>query len=174
MTRWLAILPLLALIGFAYIGIVNLNRAEKPTTALSDGRDAPARIFETLIGPELSYDFSNTASDRPIAVNLFASWCGPCIAEHPLLLSLEEQHPDQVYGLLYKDTAENGRAFLQRLGNPYTAVAMDPTGQGGLDFGLTGVPETFIISPKGEILLHVRGPLDADTLQEVSDLLLKE
>ena len=65
MTRWLAILPLLALIGFAYIGIVNLNRAEKPTTALSDGRDAPARIFETLIGPELSYDFSNTASDRP-------------------------------------------------------------------------------------------------------------
>jgi len=152
---------------------MNLNRAEKPTTSLSDGRPAPVRSFETLIGPELEYDFSQIANDRPIAVNLFASWCGPCAVEHPLLLNLEQAYPDQVYGLLYKDTPEKGRAFLQRLGNPYTAVAMDPSGQGGLDFGLTGVPETFVISPKGKILLHVRGPLDADTLQEVSDLLTK-
>jgi cytochrome c biogenesis protein CcmG/thiol:disulfide interchange protein DsbE len=174
MTRWLAILPLLALIGFAFIGVINLNRAEKPTTSLSDGRNAPPRVFETLIGPNPSYDFSQNTGDTPIAVNLFASWCPPCIVEHPLLLSLEERHPNQVYGILYKDTADKGRAFLERLGNPYTAVAMDPTGKGGLDFGLTGVPETFVISPKGKILLHVRGPLDADTLQEVSDLLRKE
>jgi len=127
MTRWLAILPLLALLGFAAIGITNLNRDEKPTTALADGRLAPQRSFETLIGPELEYDFSKIAGEETIAVNLFASWC----------------------------------------------VAMDPTGQGGLDFGLTGVPETFVISPKGEILLHVRGPLDASTLQEVSNLLIK-
>lgn len=174
MTRWIAILPLLALIGFAGIGVMNLNRAEKPTSSLSDGRNAPARTFETLIGPELNYDFSQTAKSEPIIVNLFASWCGPCLLEHPLLLSLEERHPDQMYGLLYKDTADNGRAFLERLGNPYTAVTMDPSGQGGLDFGLTGVPETFVISPEGKILLHVRGPLDEHTVQEVSDLLLTE
>lgn len=171
MTRWLAILPLLALFAFAYIGVSNLVREEKPTSALSDGRAAPARSFETLIGPQLDYDFSNIPGDRPIAVNLFASWCGPCIVEHPLLLALDEAHSDQIYGLLYKDTPENGRAFLARLGNPYTAVAMDPTGQGGLDFGLTGVPETFVINPKGRILLHVRGPLDEKTLQEISNLL---
>ena len=173
MTRWLAILPLLALLGFAAIGITNLNRDEKPTTALADGRLAPQRSFETLIGPELEYDFSKIAGEETIAVNLFASWCGPCAIEHPLLLELETAHPDQIYGLLYKDTPDKGRGFLKRLGNPYTAVAMDPTGQGGLDFGLTGVPETFVISPKGEILLHVRGPLDASTLQEVSNLLIK-
>ena len=171
MTRWLAILPLLALLGFAVIGIINLNRSAPPTTALSDGRPAPARSFETLIGPQLDYDFSNLTGQGPVAVNLFASWCGPCAVEHPLLLELEKAHPDQVYGLLYKDTPENGRLFLERLGNPYTVVAMDPSGQGGLDFGLTGVPETFVISPEGKILLHVRGPLDGDTLQEVSDLL---
>lgn len=171
MTRWLAILPLLALCGLAVVGISNLTRAEKPTSALSDGRAAPERSFDTLIGPQLKYDFSDTAGDKAIAVNLFASWCGPCIVEHPLLLELEKTHPDQIYGLLYKDTPDNGRAFLERLGNPFSAVAMDPNGQGGLDFGLTGVPETFVINPKGRILLHVRGPLDTDTLQEVSVLL---
>jgi len=173
MTRWLAILPFLALLGFAGVGIINLLREEKPTTALSDGRPAPVRSFETLIGPELDYDFSKIAGDKTIAVNLFASWCAPCAVEHPLLLELETAHPQQVYGLLYKDTPDKGRAFLKRLGNPYTAVAMDPTGQGGLDFGLTGVPETFVINPEGKILLHVRGPLDTDTLQEVSDLLIE-
>lgn len=171
MNRWLAILPLLALIGFAVIGMINLNREKAPTTALADGRSAPARSFETLIGPDLSYDFSQIAGEAPIAVNLFASWCGPCALEHPLLLELEKAHPDQIYGLLYKDTPEKGRQFLDRLGNPYKIVAMDPSGQGGLDFGLTGVPETFVISPEGKILLHVRGPLDAGTLQKVSDLL---
>lgn len=173
MTRWLAIIPLIALIAFAGVGIVNLGRAEKPTTSRSDGRNAPSRSFETLIGPELQYDFSEIAGEKPIAVNLFASWCGPCVLEHPLLLSLEERHPEQVYGLLYKDTPDKGRGFLKQRGNPYTAVAMDPTGQGGLDFGLTGIPETFIIGPDGKILLHVRGPLDQSTLQEVSDLLLE-
>lgn len=169
MTRWLAILPLLALLGFATIGIINLNRSEKPTTALTDGRLAPERSFETLIGPEQSYDFSKIKIDRPVAVNLFASWCAPCAVEHPILLELEKAYPDQVFGLLYKDTPEKGRGFLSRLGNPYTAVAMDPEGQGGLDFGLTGVPETFVISPDGRILMHVRGPLDPSTLEQISD-----
>lgn len=173
MTRWLAILPLLALIGFAYIGIANLSREEAPTAARSDGRQAPARSFETLIGPQLTYNFTKLESEAPIAVNLFASWCAPCAVEHPLLLELERRHPGQIYGLLYKDTPEKGRFFLERLGNPYTAVAMDPLGQGGLDFGLTGVPETFVISPDGKILLHVRGPLEPDTLQEVSSILQK-
>lgn len=173
MNRWLAILPLLALLGFGGIAVLNLAREEKPSAGLSDGRDAPTRVFDTLIGPELSYNFSTPPGDRPIAVNLFASWCAPCAVEHPLLLELEKAHPEQIYGLLYDDTPAKGRAFLERLGNPYKAVAMDLDGQGGLDFGLTGVPETFVISPAGKILLHVRGPLEPETVRQISDLLSK-
>jgi cytochrome c biogenesis protein CcmG/thiol:disulfide interchange protein DsbE len=73
--------------------------------------------------------------------------------------------------VLYKDKTENGEDFLERLGNPFTAVALDPEGKGGLDFGLTGVPETFVISGEGEILLHIGGPLDEDSLQKVSEAL---
>jgi len=177
MNRWLAILPLLALLGFAAIGVVNLTQSEDERPGFSDGvtredgRTAPERDFETLIGAELSYNFSTPPGDKPIAVNLFASWCAPCAIEHPLLLELEKAHPDQIYGLLYEDTPEKGRAFLERLGNPYKAVGMDTDGQGGLDFGLTGVPETFVISPAGKIILHIRGPLDAETLGQVSALL---
>lgn len=173
MSRWLAILPLLALLGLAGVGILNLRRDEKPTTALSTDRPAPVRSFETLIGPLPEYDFSAIATDRPIAVNLFASWCAPCRLEHPLLLQLEEAHPDQMFGILYSDSSENGRHFLEQLGNPFTAVVLDPEGDGGLDFGLTGVPETFVIGPGGKIILHIRGPLSEDTARDVSRLLSK-
>jgi cytochrome c biogenesis protein CcmG/thiol:disulfide interchange protein DsbE len=161
----------MVLLGLGGLGVINLLRTEKPSAGLSDGRDAPMRDFEALIGPQPSYNFSTPPGDKPIAVNLFASWCAPCKVEHPLLLELEQSYPDQIYGLLYDDLPEKGRGFLKRLGNPYTAVALDPDGQGGLDFGLTGVPETFVISPEGKILLHIRGPLDTDSINQISSLL---
>ena len=79
--------------------------------------------------------------------------------------------PGQVYGILYKDKVEDGAGFLERLGNPYTQVALDPEGRGGLDFGLTGVPETFVISGDGDIILHIGGPLDEALVQKVSGAL---
>ena len=85
-------------------------------------------------------------------------------------LSFDAQ-PGQVYGLAYKDAPEATRAFLAELGNPFETIGVDRSGQGGLDFGLTGVPETFVISPDGQIILHVRGPLDAERREEVSEAL---
>ena len=101
-------------------------------------------------------------------VNLFASWCAPCRAEHGDITRLAETHPGQVYGLAYKDDPEATRGFLAELGNPFEQIGVDRDGQGGLDFGLTGVPETFVISPEGRIILHVRGPLDAERARQVS------
>ena len=173
MNRWLAILPLFALLGLAGVGALNLMREAKPTTALSTFRPAPDRTFETVIGPLPTYNFSTLAAGKPIAVNLFASWCAPCRIEHPLLLELEAAHPEQMFGVLYRDSEANGRAFLKQLGNPYSATVLDPEGKGGLDFGLTGVPETFVIGTDGAILLHVRGPLTPETVKEISDLLSK-
>lgn len=170
MTRWLAILPLLALLVLASIGVQNLMRDEKPTTSLADNRPAPSRSFPVL-GDAAEVSFSPPAGGEPIVVNLFASWCAPCEVEHPLLMELGRRHPGQIYGLLYQDAPDNGAAFLARLGNPFATVGVDEDGQGGLDFGLTGVPETFVIDGNGTIALHIRGPLTPDDLKRIGDLL---
>ena len=132
-------------------------------------RAAPEFIFELREGGEIS--FAPPADGQPVAVNLFASWCAPCEAEHKYLMQLSQTHPEQLTGILYKDKPENGDAFLDRLGNPFAKIALDPDGKGGLDFGLTGVPETFVISGEGEILLHIAGPLDETSLKKISEAL---
>lgn len=170
MKRWLAILPLFALLGLGTLGVQNLLRDKKPSAGLSEGRTAPTLEFDRLDGAG-TLSFHQGANGRPIVVNLFASWCAPCEVEHPLLLELARTHPDQTFGVLYRDTPEKGSTFLSQLGNPYKAIGLDPDGQGGLDFGLTGVPETFVISAQGQIILHVRGVLTPETLEDVRDLL---
>jgi cytochrome c biogenesis protein CcmG/thiol:disulfide interchange protein DsbE len=173
MKRWLAVLPLLALLGMGVIGTQNLLREDKPAAGLSDGRAAPQIAFDLIDGSG-QIKFHEGARGKPVVVNLFASWCGPCEVEHPLLMELARTHPDQTFGVLYRDSAENGQQFLRRLGNPFKAVAHDPDGQGGLDFGLTGVPETFVISAEGQILQHVRGVLTPETIEEIRRLLAGE
>ena len=168
MSRWIFALPVAALVLFGLLGawrMLNPSKGEFERVS----RAAPDFVFELKDGGEIS--FAPPPGGQPVAVNPFASWCAPCEAEHKYLMALGEMHPDQLVGVLYKDKTEKGEAFLQRLGNPFTAVALDPEGKGGLDFGLTGVPETFVISGEGEILLHIAGPLDEASLQKVSEAL---
>lgn len=168
MNRWIFALPVAALVLFGLLGAWRmLNPSKGDFERIS--RAAPQFVFALRDGGEVS--FAPPPGGQTVAVNLFASWCAPCEAEHPLLLKLGTAHPEQVYGILYKDTPENGDAFLDRLGNPYAVVALDPEGKGGLDFGLTGVPETFVISGEGEIVLHINGPLDEASLQKISEAL---
>jgi cytochrome c biogenesis protein CcmG/thiol:disulfide interchange protein DsbE len=168
MKRALYALPLVALSGLAALAGAQLFGKQRGDfeNAL---RAAPSIEFETLDGAALS--FSPPPHGKPAVVNLFASWCGPCEAEHPYLVQLGLRHPESLYGVLYKDTPENGADFLARLGNPYVEIALDPEGQGGLDFGLTGVPETFVVSGEGEILLHVQGPLSQNDLSKIDEAL---
>ncbi|MEZ5998565.1 MAG: redoxin family protein [Hyphomonas sp.] len=133
-------------------------------------RLAPERSFARLDG-EGALSFAPPPGGEAVVVNLFASWCAPCVAEHPKLVELGEAWPGRVYGVLYKDTPANGHKFLSELGNPYADIVMDPDGQGGLDFGLTGVPETFVISADGEILEHIAGPLTDAGVKRVSEAL---
>lgn len=171
MKRWIAILPLAALAGLGVLGGVQLMRpAGESFTAQAD-RAAPDRAFPLLEDESQSVSFAPPPGDRPVMVNLFASWCAPCRAEHGDITRIAEAHPGQVYGLAYKDAPEATRGFLAELGNPFTQIGVDRSGQGGLDFGLTGVPETFVISPQGQIILHVRGPLDHERAAEVSKAL---
>jgi cytochrome c biogenesis protein CcmG/thiol:disulfide interchange protein DsbE len=101
---------------------------------------------------------------RAHVVNFFASWCVPCRQEHPLLQDLARQGVI-VVGVDYKDKPDAAQALLAELGNPFTAVGLDPTGRTGLDFGVTGVPETYVVNADGKIVALQRGPLDKTIIE---------
>ena len=157
MTRWITAIPLVLLLGFGGLGVVQLFDGTRPEFERVS-RDAPAERF-SIMGSDEQTTFAELAADGPIIVNLWASWCAPCRVEHPLLIELGRRYPDRLHGVLFDDTVENGETFLDELGNPFTTVALDLDGQIGLDFGHTGVPETFVIAPGGEVALHIRGQL---------------
>jgi cytochrome c biogenesis protein CcmG/thiol:disulfide interchange protein DsbE len=97
-------------------------------------------------------------------VNFWASWCAPCVQEHPVLVALKEQTGVRLFGVNYKDQAATARRFLGRYGNPFTAVGVDANGRAAIDWGVTGMPETFIINGQGEIVYKHIGPISPEVL----------
>jgi cytochrome c biogenesis protein CcmG/thiol:disulfide interchange protein DsbE len=99
------------------------------------------------------------------AVNFFASWCAPCAQEHPLLQALKEQAGIRIYGVNYKDPPPGGRRFIGRYGNPYAAVGVDANGRAAIDWGVYGMPETFIVDGEGRIIWKQVGPITPEALK---------
>jgi cytochrome c biogenesis protein CcmG/thiol:disulfide interchange protein DsbE len=99
-------------------------------------------------------------------VNVFASWCAPCRAEHPLLTELAKDERIRVVAINYKDQPENARRFLGRLGNPFAAIGVDTAGRAAIDWGVYGVPETFIVGKDGTIMLKHIGPLTPAAIRD--------
>ncbi|MGJ4940823.1 DsbE family thiol:disulfide interchange protein [Bradyrhizobium sp. HKCCYLS1011] len=100
-------------------------------------------------------------------VNVWASWCVPCHDEAPLLVELGHDKRFQVVGINYKDAADNARRFLGRYGNPYDVVGVDGNGRAGIEWGVYGVPETFIVGREGTIVYKLVGPITADNINAV-------
>jgi cytochrome c biogenesis protein CcmG/thiol:disulfide interchange protein DsbE len=100
-------------------------------------------------------------------VNVWASWCVPCHDEAPLLTELGKDKRLQVIGINYKDTAENARRFLGRYGNPFGMVGVDGNGRAAIEWGVYGVPETFIVGREGKIVYKLVGPITPDNLDSV-------
>jgi cytochrome c biogenesis protein CcmG, thiol:disulfide interchange protein DsbE len=98
-------------------------------------------------------------------VNFWASWCAPCVEEHPYLIRLAERGDVRVYGVNYKDLAANARRFLGRYGNPFAAVGADANGRAAVDWGVTGMPETFIVDGRGVIVFKHVGQITPAALQ---------
>lgn len=163
--RLIAFVPLAALIILIAVGAFLLTREgeREQFTAGMVGRPAPAFALERLDGGEALT--SDEMRGRAYVVNLFASWCTPCRAEHPQLMALRRQGVE-IVGIAYKDRREASVAFLTELGDPFSAAAMDPEGRFGLELGITGVPETFVIGPDGVIRAAYRGPLTEEAVSE--------
>ncbi len=111
---------------------------------------------------------------RPQIVNFFASWCAPCRIEHPQLIALSRDFGVPVHGIAHKDRPEAIQLFLDELGDPFTRVGLDPNGDTAIDFGVYGLPETFIVDAQGRIRYrHVGAVTEADLFQTFQPLLME-
>lgn len=160
----LLMLPPLLFAGLAGMFIWGMNR-EDPSqlpTALA-GQPAPPVVLEPLMGPVPT---DATLRDGEVKlVNYWASWCAPCRVEHPNLAALAGEGV-AIYGINYKDEPAKALAFLEELGNPYAAIGADASGRMALDWGVYGVPETYVVDGEGTIILRFAGPVTQRVIEE--------
>ena len=162
----LALLPLVALVALIAVFALNIDR--DPTLVHSVLIDKPAPDFTLQAVAGLGLPGFDTAKlkGQVTVVNVFASWCIPCRDEHPVLEALKRETDIPIYGINQKDAAENAKAFLAELGNPYDAVGADGDGRTSIDWGVYGVPETFIVDAHGVIRFKHTGPLAMDDIDK--------
>jgi cytochrome c biogenesis protein CcmG/thiol:disulfide interchange protein DsbE len=136
------------------------------------GRPVPEFTLPALEGLERDgtqvpgLDAADLRNGAVSVVNVWASWCAPCRDEHPLLTDLARDDRFRLYGINYKDAGENARRFLGRYGNPFDAVGVDANGRVGIDWGVYGVPETFVVGGDGTILYKHIGQITPQSLRE--------
>jgi cytochrome c biogenesis protein CcmG/thiol:disulfide interchange protein DsbE len=167
--RLFFLLPLLTLALMAGFFAWSLLAGRDPTSigSVMVGRAAPRLDLPALKPGEPPLTDALLKSGKPVLVNFFASWCAPCLAEHPLFTRLKERERATIIGIAWKNKREDALAWLQRLGDPFWTAGLDLEGKIGLDWGLSGVPETYAIDGNGIIRLHFRGPLTERDLNEV-------
>jgi cytochrome c biogenesis protein CcmG, thiol:disulfide interchange protein DsbE len=177
--RWLAFVPLAAFALLAALLFVRLNAGDPsrlPSALI--GRSAPPLDLAGLDGSAGLTD-ADLRRGHVSIVNVFGSWCEPCHLEHPTLMALAKDDALKakgvvIYGVAQKDSSGNVRRLLGALGDPYAKVGLDPDGRAGIDWGVYGVPESFIVSGDGTITYKVVGPMTAETLEnEVKPQIMK-
>ena len=171
--RWLMALPLLAfavLAGLFWFRLGSGDPSKIPSALI--GLPAPQTVLPALEG--LTANGAPVPGLDPAAfkgrvsiVNVWASWCVPCHDEAPLLTELGKDKRLQLVGINYKDAADNARRFLGRYGNPFAIVGVDGNGRGAIEWGVYGVPETFVVGRDGAIAYKMVGPVTQENLQSV-------
>ncbi|HEY2070304.1 MAG TPA: DsbE family thiol:disulfide interchange protein [Rhizomicrobium sp.] len=165
--RILYILPALIFVGLAVVLYASLH-APGPSELPSALIDKPAPLFAlpALDARAKRFDHADLTKGHVTVVNMFASWCVPCRQEAPALAQLAAMQGVTLYGVVWKDKSTPARAFLDEAGNPYAAVDIDEDGRAGLDWGVSGVPETFVIDGRGIVRFKLAEPLVGDTLTQ--------
>ena len=171
--RWLVMLPLIGFLAVAGLFLVRLYGGDpsKIPSALI-GRPAPQTSLPALEG--LVHNGAPVPGLDPAAfkgkvsvVNVWASWCVPCHDEAPLLIALAQDKRLQIVGINYKDSPDNARRFLGRYGNPFGIVGVDGNGRASIEWGVYGVPETFVVGREGTILYKMVGPVTPANIDSV-------
>lgn len=163
MTRFWPFLVFIVLAGFLY---VSLGRDTRDVPSPLVGKSAP--VFTLTQMQDAAKTFSSQDMKGKVwLLNVWASWCGACKDEHPMLMELSRQNVLPIVGMDYKDTREAGMATLQKAGNPYTLTISDSDGKVGFDFGVYGVPETYLIDKNGVIRYKLTGALSPENWQSV-------
>ena len=156
---------LVAVFGFA---LTTGDPSKLPSALI--GKPAPATEFPPLAGltdgarPVPGFTSAVLADGNVSVVNFWASWCVPCAEEQSLLVALKEKTKVPIYGVNYKDQPASARRFLGRYGNPFVAVGTDDNGRSAIEWGVYGMPETFVANGKGEIVFKHVGPVSPESL----------
>jgi len=169
MKKQLLILPsiffLLILLIFFYLLIIDRNPSELPSTLLD--KNVPIFETESLLKDE-KFISSKEFGNEIILVNFFATWCKPCRDEHIYIKRFSNEKEIKVIGINYKDNPKKAIQWLKELGNPYTDVAVDKSGRIAIDWGVYGIPETFIVNSKGIIKYRHVGPVTKKIYKKIN------
>jgi cytochrome c biogenesis protein CcmG/thiol:disulfide interchange protein DsbE len=162
--RWGRYAPLVIAAGFFlvfYFALFGGDPGRLPSAL--EGKRLPSFSLAWQ-GKEAALTARDLVTGQPVLLNVFASWCGPCRDEHPLLMQLAAQGVP-IFGLNMKDAPDAAQRFLGQLGNPYRAIGADRSGRVGIELGVYGVPETFVLDAQGRVLTRYAGPLTPDVLK---------
>jgi cytochrome c biogenesis protein CcmG/thiol:disulfide interchange protein DsbE len=168
----LALIPLAVFAGFAAIAgkmlydqdVNGLDVSAIPSALI--GKTAPSLSLPPLEGANTAALTDAAMKGKLTLVNVFASWCVPCRQEHPVLKELANDSRLTIVGINYKDRNDNALRFLGELGNPYKAIGVDPNGKAAIDWGVYGIPESYLVGPDGTILYKKVGPFDERSLTQ--------
>ena len=171
MKRWALAIPLIVLVALVVVLARGLSLDPREVDSPLIGKPAPAFNLPLLGGDRMfsSEQFLGQVS----LLNVFASWCVACRAEHDVLMGLSKQPQIKLYGLNYKDASDDGLNWISQRGNPYRLIAQDRDGRVGIDWGVYGVPETFIIDKHGVVRAKRIGPVTWSYVNEELLPLLK-
>jgi cytochrome c biogenesis protein CcmG/thiol:disulfide interchange protein DsbE len=167
------IVPLLLFVMLAGFFAVGLMRDPREVPSPFIGKPAPAFALEQLHEPQRPFRPADMKG-KVWLLNVWASWCVSCRVEHPLLVEMSRNKVATIVGLNYKDKREDGVQWLQKFGNPYAVSAHDFDGKVGIDYGVYGVPETFVIDKQGVIRYKQIGPITPEALEKKILPLIRE
>lgn len=165
MKRLLFILPVLGFFVLLAVFFAGLGRDPRALPSAFIGKSLPAFTTAPLRPDDRGLASTDFDRGEPVLLNVFASWCGPCRVEHPVLMRLRSQGV-AIHGLDWKEDAPAGLRWITEHGDPYIRVGNDESGRTGIDFGVAGVPETFVIDKRGRVRYRHVGALTPDDWEQ--------
>ena len=161
----LAVLPLVLLVGLVAVFAVNMDRDPSLVRSVLIDKPAPAFTLAPVAGTGVEGFDTASLKGEVTVVNVFASWCIPCRDEHPLLERLKAETGVRIFGINQRDAPENAVKFLTELGNPYDRIGGDTDNRVSIDWGVYGVPETFVVNAAGVVTFKHVGPITPESLE---------